>query len=258
MCRILWILFLPLLLLAANVKLYLKDGDWHLVREYQVMNDRVRFFAVERGEWEEIPLELVDLKRTEREIKSREDSEKQQARLIDEEDKAEREARREAESVPQEAGAYYVAGKEIKPLKAGECKLNSNKRRSILAAISPVPMIAGKATLELDGETSAFVVKESTPEFYFRLSMPERFGMVKLTPAKGVRIVEKISIIPVSKEMVEEPIMVEVFRRQVGEELYKIWPMQPLEPGEYAVVQYTEGKVNMQVWDFSVKPDAGK
>lgn len=258
MSRILLILFLPILLLAANVKLYMKDGDFHLVREYQVLSDRVKFFAVERGEWEEVPLDLVDLKRTEGEIKSREESQRREAKLIDEEDKAEREARREAESVPQEAGAYYVAGKEIKPLKAGECKLNSNKRRSVLAAISPIPMIAGKATLELDGETSAFVVSERTPEFYFRPSSPERFGMVKITPGKGVRIVEKISIIPVSKEMVEEPIMVEVFRRQVGEDLYKVWPMQPLEPGEYAVVQYTEGKVNMQVWDFAVKAEAPK
>lgn len=253
MRRILLMFFLPLLLLAANVKLYMKDGEWHLVREYQVLGDRVKFYAVERGDWEEVPLELVDLKRTEGEIKSRIDSQKAEAKLMDEEDKAEREARREAASVPDAPGAYYVDGKEIKALKIGECKLNSNKRRSVLAAISPIPMIAGKATLEVDGETSAFVVKEAAPEFYFRLSTPERFGMLKLTPAKGVRIVEKISIIPVSKEMVEEPIVVEVFRRQVGDQLYKVWPMQPLEPGEYAVVQYTEGKVNMQVWDFAYK-----
>jgi len=26
-----------------------------------------------------------------------------------------------------------------------------------------------------------------------------------------------------------------------------------LEPGEYAVVQYTAGKLNIEVWDFAVK-----
>ncbi|MCC6388986.1 MAG: hypothetical protein IT167_00185, partial [Bryobacterales bacterium] len=46
---------------------------------------------------------------------------------------------------------------------------------------------------------------------------------------------------------------VEIFRRQVGDQLYKIWPMQPLPPGEYAVIEYTEGKVNAQIFDFSVK-----
>jgi hypothetical protein len=58
------LLALALLAWAANVRLYLTDGSYHLVREYQVLSDRVRFYSVERGEWEEIPLEMVDLKRT--------------------------------------------------------------------------------------------------------------------------------------------------------------------------------------------------
>jgi len=57
------LLALALLAWAANVKLYLTDGTYHLVREYQVQADRVRFYSVERSEWEEIPLEMVDLKR---------------------------------------------------------------------------------------------------------------------------------------------------------------------------------------------------
>ena len=97
------------------------------------------------------------------------------------------------------------------------------------------------------------MVNSELPEFYFRLSQPERFGLVKLTPGKGVRVVAKVTIVPVSKEMVEEREQVEVFRRQAGEDLYKVWPMEPLTPGEYAAVQFTEGKVNMQVWDFSFK-----
>ena len=34
--------------------------------------------------------------------------------------------------------------------------------------------------------------------------------------------------------------------------LYKIWPQDPLEKGEYAVVEYTEGKLNIRMWDFRV------
>ena len=30
-------------------------------------------------------------------------------------------------------------------------------------------------------------------------------------------------------------------------------PRHPLEDGEYAVVEYTEGKMNMLVWDFAIK-----
>ena len=65
------VLFLAFAAWAANIKLYLKDGGYHLVREYQVQPDRVRFYSVERSEWEEIPLDLVDLKRTEAEAAAR-------------------------------------------------------------------------------------------------------------------------------------------------------------------------------------------
>ena len=33
----------------------------------------------------------------------------------------------------------------------------------------------------------------------------------------------------------------------------QFWPQEKLEPGEYAVVEFTDGKVNMQVWDFAIK-----
>ncbi|MBI3678852.1 MAG: hypothetical protein HY235_00350 [Acidobacteria bacterium] len=245
---------LPLLLLAASFKLYLKDGSWQLVSEYKVEQDRVRYYSVERSDWEEIPLELADLKRTGKEIQDRQARDKEEARLIEEEDKAEREARREVARVPEDAGVFFADGGEIRPLKQAEIKVNNDKRRSILKVLTPLPVITGKATVEIDGETSAFAVHTELPEFYFRLSQPQRFGIIKLTPGKGIRVVEKITIIPVSKEMVEEPQPVEIFRRQVGENLYKVWPMEALAPGEYAAVEYTEGKVNLQVWDFAYKP----
>ena len=90
-------------------------------------------------------------------------------------------------------------------------------------------------------------------EFYLRMSDEERFGILKMAaPHKGNRVVEKITIVPVTKEMIEEPDIVPTYHSQAGEGMYKIWPQKPLEPGEYAVVEYTEGKVNMQVWDFSI------
>ena len=56
---------------AANLKLYMKDGSYHIVREYQVQPDRVHFYSVERSGWEDVPLDLVDLKRTESEAAER-------------------------------------------------------------------------------------------------------------------------------------------------------------------------------------------
>jgi hypothetical protein len=247
-------LLFAVIALAANVKLFLKDGGYHVVREYKVEGDRVRYYSVERGDWEEIPLELVDIARTESETKRLDETRKADAVVLDAEDKAEREARREAERVPMNAGTYYVNGDKLDSMKPAESKLVTAKGRSILKVLAPIPIVAGKVTVELDGESSANVINAERPEFYIRLSNEERFGLVRLEKKKGVRVVDKISVIPVTKELVDDLNQVETFRKQVGDMLYKIWPTKPLEPGEYAIVEYTEGKNNLQVWDFSVRP----
>jgi hypothetical protein len=43
-----------------NHRLILKDGSYQVVRQYQVVGDRVRYLSQERGEWEELPVDLVD------------------------------------------------------------------------------------------------------------------------------------------------------------------------------------------------------
>jgi hypothetical protein len=249
---------LALTALAANIKLYLKDGNYHLVREYQVETDRVRYYSVERSQWEEIPLELVDLKRTESEVAERQAQVAEESKAAAEEEKAEREARAEIAKIPKDPGVYYVEDNAVKVVPVAESKVHTDKGRTVLKLLSPIPAVTGKATLELDGLHSKNVVTNPEQEFYIQLSAEERFGIVKLTPAHAVRIVEKITTIPVTKEILEEPIEVQSFRKQMTQDgLYKLWPMKPMEPGEYAVVEYTPGKTNMQVWDFAIQP-AGK
>lgn len=239
---------------AAIIKLYLKDGTYQLAREYRVAGDRVKYFSTDREEWEEIPLEMVDLKKTEAEVKQREEQVREETKANADEDKAERQARREAKSVPADPGAYLVNGASLQTLKPGEPKLVNNKRRTILKVLSPIPMVTGKETLELDAPHSLVIVKDPSPEFYLRLSEEERFGIVKMGEHNGHRVVEKVTIVPVSKEVIEEPAIVPTYHSQAGDGLYKIWPQNPLEPGEYAVVEYTDGKINIQVWDFAVAP----
>jgi hypothetical protein len=242
---------------AANLKLYLKDGNYHVVREYQVQGDRVRYYSVERSDWEEIPLELVDLKRTDAEVKERQAALAAEAKALTADDQAERQQREEVQRVPRDAGVYLVDGKELKPIKQAESKAVTDKARSILKVLSPVPVVAGHATVELDGERSANLVAAPEPEFYFRLAYNERFGILKLAPKKNARVVQKWSIIPVSNETIEEQEEVPVLRQQIEEDLYKIWPKEPLKPGEYAVVEFTAGQRNIQIWDFAYRP-AGK
>ena len=243
--------------LAANVRLYLKNGDYQLAREYKVLSDRVRFYSVERDEWEEIPLQLIDLKRTESEIKQKEQEQKQETKELAAEDNFERQQRQEVESIPQQPGVYRMDKGKPVAIPAAESKIVNNKRRNVLKVMSPIPIVSGKSNVELDGEHSPNSLRDARPEFYIRLTEEERFGIIQLTPQKGSRIVEKLTIMPVTKEIAEEQREIQTFRQQLGYDLYKIWPEKPLDPGEYAVVEYTpatNGTVNIQVWDFSYSP----
>jgi len=258
MRRILTALFfaLALPLLAVNIKLYLKDGGFHIVREYQVLEDRVRYYSNERGDWEELPLELVDLKRTEKEVAAHQAAVAEENKAEAAEAKAEREQAREVSHIPQDPGVYQLEGKQLTVFKLAESKVHTSKGRTLLKMMAPLPL-NGKATLEIDGLTSSQVLTDPRPEFYIELAAEEQYAIVRLTPQKGVRIVAKLTTVAVINEVEEQLEEVEIFRRQLDQNmLFKIWPTKPLEPGEYAVVEYTPSKMNMQIWDFTYKPAA--
>src|SRR5881397_2497808 len=118
---------------AANIKLYLKDGAFHVVREYQVQRDRVHYYSIERSDWEDIPLELVDLKRTEAEAAAHTAAIEGEAKILSAEDKVEREMREEVSKIPQNPGVYQlIDGQELRIMHLAESKVHNNKRRSVL------------------------------------------------------------------------------------------------------------------------------
>ncbi|MBV9404238.1 MAG: hypothetical protein JO211_02770 [Acidobacteriaceae bacterium] len=255
--RVVLLFFLAaVLLFGETFKLYLKDGGYHLVREYQVLEDRIRYYSTERGDWEEIPKELVDLEKTEQQRKAKVEEAATEAREEHEEVQAEREQRREIASIPEDAGAYYKRDEQIKALKMADYQVVTNKKRKTLQVLSPVPLIPGKASVVIQGEHSQFQVHEDRPSFFMRLSKQQRFGIIRLQPKKNVRVVENISVEPVVKIAIEDRKQMDTFQQELASDLYRVWPEKSLTPGEYALVQYedTEDKndIELLVWDFAV------
>jgi hypothetical protein len=142
----------------------------------------------------------------------------------------------------------------MEPLKQAEVSIVTDKTRAVLKVISPYPVVTTKATAEIDGSISPFRITDTRPEFYFRMNSPEALAIVKLTPKKNGRLVESISTDPVSGNADEDMTKVETFKKAIESQLYRIWPEAALDPGEYAVVEYTNGTGQPQVWDFAIGP----
>ncbi len=254
------LLVTALMLFGDTFKLFLKDGTYHLVSQYEVQGDRVRYYSTERGEWEEIPAALLDLAKTEQLRKAKTDAVEREARAEDEEEKAERELHREIASIPVEAGAYYNDGTKVKNVPAADYQVITSKKRKAIQMIVPVPLVPGKATVVIKGEHSNFAVSEDRPGFYLRLAKEERFGIVRLEPKKGMRIVENVSIVPVANLAEEDRKLIETFDQQLAAGLYRVWPEKPLTPGEYALIEFSDtgdkDDIEMAIWDFAVRTAA--
>jgi hypothetical protein len=243
-----------LTLTAANLKLYTTDGEYQIVREYSVMGDRVRFYSVDRSDWEEVPSSMIDLKRTAAEASTQQEAVDKVTKQFDEEAAAEKAEREELAKIPQDSGVYRIEDGKLRTFKVADITIRTKKGNTLLRVLSPLPIIEGISTVELAGEHSANLVHEERPEFYFQLDKEESFAIVKVGAKKNVRVVETVETLPISKEYVETRDLVKTFSKQLpGDNFYKIWPQEALPAGEYALVEYVEQQVDLRVWDFRIE-----
>ncbi len=245
---------------AQRIALYLIDGGKIVIREYKSEGDRIRYFSVERGQWEEIPKDLVDIERTREVNKRMQEAARARKEETERERRAERRAQTELHRVPLDDGVYHLRGNEIVPLPQAVLAINRSKKRTALKILSPVPIVADKETLALEGLGAELVTAAPRPIFYMRLERFSRFGIVRVKPEKKRkrRVVQTIQTIPQSTEQFENQEEVEIFRQQLAPLVYKIWPVEDLPPGEYALIDFTPGESDLRVWDFSHDPPAAK
>jgi len=172
--------------MGRNLRLILKDGSYQLVRDYQIVGDRVRYLSQERGEWEELPADLVDWDATNKWAKEHAEVVEEEASPamkeaadIDAEESEERDdekARRPQVvpglELPDEEGVYvldtFQGTPELVELKSTDLSLNTKNRKGIQVLN---PLATQRASLELEGPNARVHLHVNDPAIYLSLGV---------------------------------------------------------------------------------------
>lgn len=169
---------------GANHRLILKDGGYQAVRQYQLVGDRVRYLSEDRGEWEEMPADLVDWDATRKwelnhakpqgedqspSMKEAEELDKEEAS-----ERADQKARMPEVSkgleLPDQDGVFvldtYQGTPELVELLPADLNMNEKTKHG-LSTLNP---LAGqRANIEIDGAHAKVHLHVNDPAIYLSL-----------------------------------------------------------------------------------------
>ena len=170
--------------LGQNHRLILKDGSYQVVRQYEVVGDRVRYLSQERGGWEEMPSNLVDWEATRKwerdHANAPADDASSSLKEAAELDKEEAELREDQKArmpevatgleLPDQDGVFvldtFQGTPELVELPPSDLSMNQKAKRG-LSTLNP---LAGQnATMELDGAHAKVHLHVNDPSIYLSL-----------------------------------------------------------------------------------------
>jgi hypothetical protein len=246
----------------ASQKLFLKDGTYQLVSTYEVHGDRVRYYSVERSAWEEIPLSLVDLEATKR---AQEDEKAIQKKQLEEGRELDQQRFEKPVEVgfeiapgihlPQEEGVYAYDGTRVIRLIQSSAEVVADKKRAALVLAIPAPLLKSRSVVVLSGAKAAVRLQQAQPTFYVQSSdgLGAKLELISVKVVKESRVVEKVEA---GRAGIGKPAelraAVQLERTQLAPGLYRLKPLHPLDPGEYALGELVQEKLSLQLWDFGL------
>ncbi len=264
--------------LPRGKKLMLKDGSYQLVRNYERNGERVRYFSVERGAWEEIPAAMVDWDATKKAEVADEKTTTallEKARIQEAAAKAETPVDVDASLMvapgvflPDGEGMFAIEGKSVKRLGQVGSAVKTDKTTVLKQILSPIPIIPSKRNIEIPGTKAAVRLTSTVPEFFLREPAPDpdqdstimrssRQGVdgpdVALVRAKvkgNKRMLE--SIRSLFGQESQDRVEIAIQRWEVAPNIYRFTLSAPLPPGEYALAEILQDGLNLYVWDFGV------
>lgn len=297
--------------MERNHRLILKDGSYQRVRQYQIIGDRVRYFSVERSDWEELPVSLVDwgaTRKWEQAHRAPYDGNSPDnlpgmspgmaaAAEVDREEAAIRNQRNARTptvapglQLPDESGVFvldtYHGTPELVPLPATGMSLNRRERHG-LGVLNP--MAGETPSVEIQGRHSRIHLHVNDPAIYLSLAAPDdnqpvlghamtvdttganavnvppgaqsarsRFAIVKVDERNTVRIVDPVRLNTDGSVVENGDVIAATGRVLEGKHWLLLKPDQPLEIGEYALIEIlSPTEISPTVWDFRVDPTKG-
>lgn len=168
----------------SNHRLILKDGTYQLCRRYEIVGDRVRYISIERGgEWEELPVDLVDWDATrkwERDHAAMAEEPSPGMKEAEEVDKEEAAARAAEKArtpeiypgleLPDQDGVFvedtYQGLPELVELPPHEADVAVKQKKGVQIVN---PMAGANAHIELDGPHAKIHLHVNDPVFYLSL-----------------------------------------------------------------------------------------
>jgi hypothetical protein len=265
--------------LPRGKKLVLTDGSFQIVRNYEKNGDRVRYFSVERGAWEEIPTAMVDWEATK---KAEAADQKTTASMLEKVHIQEAAAKAETPVdvdasltvapgvfLPDGEGMFAFEGKSIKRLGQAGSEVKTDKKTAIERVFSPIPIIPSKRNVEIPGTRAAVRLTSLRLEFYLRepAADPDRdstvlrtgrqgesgpeVALVRAKVKGGKRMLESIRSL-FGQEISQDRNEIAIQRWEVAPDIYRFTLSAPLPPGEYALAEILQDGLNLYVWDFGV------
>ena len=245
---------------VTNQKLCMKDGTFQIVSSYEVQGDRVRYFSVERGEWEEVPTHLVDFDATKRAV---EETQAAHQKQIEEAKEIEKQRFYKPPDqgmeiapgmrLPGDDGIFTVEGKRLVRLPLSSGEVVTDKKRAAMVLAVPLPVVKTRSLVLLVGPKATIRLNDPWPEFYVQSAagLGTRLELVRLKSGKESRVLENVDTARGKNgKSTEERTMVSLQRKQIAANIYALKPLQPLEAGEYALGEVVDDKLSLDVYDF--------
>lgn len=264
---------------ARGTRLILKNGNYLLVRSYEKIGERVRYYSLERQAWEELPVDMVDWEATAHAEEERNKKEKALLQKVHREEEGRQvEIALDIDAslpiaqgvfLPPGEGMFAIAGKQVTPLEQVGTQIRMDKGQLLKQVLVPIPIIPSKHNLEIPGARAKLRFAQGQLEFYLREAPedPDKPSAVQKSARPGEsgpevvliqahvkgnrRRVESIQSL-FGQQVDESRKTLSLQRWQIAPNVYRFTLSQDLAPGEYVLAEILPEGLNLYVWDFGV------